>query len=275
MQTRLWENTIEASADSRRAQGFFEQLKSASGASIIKKASAEQVRVLVSLFSGSQALSEWLLAHPDCLEMLEPEKLRHPRQKQGLSRDVRPWLDAALKSNDFTRALAKLRDFKQRQMLRIAARDLSRMGSLTEIVEEISAVADVCLDAVLQLCAKQLTERLGMPYHQDANGRWVETAFCVLGMGKLGGRELNYSSDVDVLFVYSAEGSLFKVPPKRNEPPGKGMSNHQFFCRLAEAFIGEVGRMTSEGFLFRIDLRLRPEGGAGPLARARDSDENA
>src|ERR1043166_3141502 len=89
------------------------------------------------------------------------------------------------------------------------------------------------------------------------------TPGCVLGLGKLGGQELNYSSDVDVIFVYSEEGSVSPV-----------MTNHQFFNRLAEAYIAEVTRMTSDGNLYRIDLRLRPEGEAGPLCRSLAGYEN-
>jgi glutamate-ammonia-ligase adenylyltransferase len=92
-------------------------------------------------------------------------------------------------------------------------------------------------------------------------------------MGKLGGRELNYSSDVDVLFLYSDEGGVFKEPPK-----AKGakpvLTNHQFFNRLAEAFITEVSRLSGPGMLYRIDLRLRPEGDQGPLTRSLASYEN-
>jgi glutamate-ammonia-ligase adenylyltransferase len=92
-------------------------------------------------------------------------------------------------------------------------------------------------------------------------------------MGKLGGQELNYSSDVDVLFVYAEEGHVFRTPPRPGDT-GKGVSNHQFFKRLAEAFVAEVGRLTPDGTLYRIDLRLRPEGNAGPLARSLASYES-
>ena len=93
-------------------------------------------------------------------------------------------------------------------------------------------------------------------------------------MGKLGGQELNYSSDVDVIFVYSEEGRVFKETPMKGKAAGSGLANHQFFNRLAEMFIAEVSRMTAEGTLYRIDLRLRPEGDSGPLARSLASYEN-
>ncbi len=125
-----------------------------------------------------------------------------------------------------------------------------------------------------QICRAQLTDRCGAPYHEEAPGRWALTAGCVLGLGKLGGQELNYSSDVDVIFIYSEEGSVFKGPPGQGKAPRALLSNHQFFNRLAEALIAEVSRLTAEGALYRIDLRLRPEGDAGPLSRSLGSYEN-
>ena len=159
-------------------------------------------------------------------------------------------------------------------MLRIAARDLARLGDVVEITREISDLADVCLDAVWRICRPQFIGRFGQPFHQDADGNWQRTEFCVLGMGKLGGQELNYSSDVDVLFLYSDEGEVFKAPPVKETAQHPAMSNRQFFSKLAEAFIAEVSRVTADGMLFRIDLRLRPEGDAGPLCRSLPSYEN-
>src|SRR5436853_2081594 len=100
-------------------------------------------------------------------------------------------------------------------MLRIAARDLARLGSLSEIIQEISEVADVCLDTVWEICHQQLAERVGSPYRQADHGKWLPIEGCVVGLGKLGGRELNYSSDVDVVIVYAEEGQVFKQPPRK------------------------------------------------------------
>ena len=159
-------------------------------------------------------------------------------------------------------------------MLRIAARDLARIGDAPEITSEISNVADVCLAALLELCRQQMVERFGQPFHQDAAGHWQPTEFAVIGLGKLGGQELNYSSDVDVIFVYSDEGVISKETPRKTTPTGQGLTNHAFFKRLAEAFIAEITHAAPDGFLFRIDLRLRPEGDAGPLVRSLSSYEN-
>ncbi|MBI3853349.1 MAG: bifunctional [glutamate--ammonia ligase]-adenylyl-L-tyrosine phosphorylase/[glutamate--ammonia-ligase] adenylyltransferase [Verrucomicrobia bacterium] len=274
MKNPVWSQAIKACADPPRARYHLEQLLATSAAGQLKSASAEQAGVLAALLSGSQALAALLIANPDWVSSLLPEVLKHPRREQGLRREVNGWLLPLMAARDFDAAFAQLRRFKQRQMMRIAARDLARLGTVSEITREISDVADVCLDTVWQLCRQQLSERLGLPYHQDADGNWLPTGFCVLGLGKLGGQELNYSSDVDVIFVYAEEGHVFKEPPLKDQQTGRGLTNHQFFKRLAEMFIAEVTRMTSEGTLYRIDLRLRPEGDAGPLVRSLAGYEN-
>ena len=162
------------------------------------------------MFSGSRALGELLVAHPDWLSVLEAGRLKFPRRAEGFQREVEGWLKPELAARDYKGALTELRRFKQREMLRIAARDLARLGNVVEITREISDVADVCLNTVWRICRQQFFEKFGQPYHQDAEGHWQPTEFCVLGMGKLGGQELNYSSDVDVLFLYNDEGEVFK-----------------------------------------------------------------
>jgi glutamate-ammonia-ligase adenylyltransferase len=283
MPKMTWQKWVEDAADPKRAGHFLDLLAATSAGSQLKKFSAGQIRVLVALFSGSQALGELLVAHPEWLPVLEAGNLKYPRRTQGFQHEVEGWLKPKLAANDYTGALTELRRFKQREMLRIAARDLARLGDVVEITREISDMADVCLDAVWRICRQQFFEKFGQPRHQDAEGNWLPTEFCVLGMGKLGGQELNYSSDVDLMFLYTDEGEVFKeAPPKKGSrldgvsphQQTRTLSNHQFFNKLVEAFAAEISRMTAEGFLFRVDLRLRPEGDAGPLARSLESYEN-
>jgi len=287
MKSAIWAKAVKACADPLRAKHFLQLLAETSVGPVLQKASAEQCQILAAIFSGSQALSTLLVANPDLLGLLAPEQLRFPRRRQGLQTELNSSLSPVLESRIYASAFTRVREFKQRQMLRIAARDLAHLGKLPETISEISDVADVCLASVWDFCHRQLVERHGTPYHQDADGQWHATSSCVLGMGKLGGQELNYSSDVDVLFLYSDEGAAFKEPPIATRKLGKqrlkssaakvpqpALNNHQFFNRLAEAFIAEVGRMASEGMLYRIDLRLRPEGGLGPLNRSLSSYEN-
>jgi len=275
----VWKKALSACADPARAAQYGEQL-AALRPGAFTALDDESARVLAAVLAGSRALAEQLLAQPAWLDLLKPDLLRHPRRAEGLRRDAAALLDPAFAARDYASALAQLRAFKQREMLRIAARDLARFAALPETIAEISNVADLCLDAVCRSAHAQLAARHGEPYAlaEEADApRWAPATFCVLGLGKHGGQELNYSSDIDVLFVYSGEGETFKTPPgkpAKKAPAGRGLPNHQFFARLAEAIIAECTRMTPEGFLYRVDLRLRPEGKSGPLARSLASYEN-
>ncbi|MBM3880223.1 MAG: bifunctional [glutamate--ammonia ligase]-adenylyl-L-tyrosine phosphorylase/[glutamate--ammonia-ligase] adenylyltransferase [Verrucomicrobia bacterium] len=266
---------VVAGADPDRARHFLGLLRETDQASALAALTAEQGRVLGALLGGSQASGELLLAHPDWLPgLLELDRLKLPGHAPDWRQEVDAWLEPLMRQRELDRAFGKLRLFKQRQMLRIAARDLAQLAAVGEITRELSDLAEVCLQSVFRLVGHDLGERLGRPWHLDAEGDWQPTRFCVLGLGKLGGQELNYSSDVDVLFVYSEEGAVGREAPRPGGAPPKGLANHQFFKRLAEAFVAEVGRLTPEGMLYRIDLRLRPEGNHGPLARSLASYEN-
>jgi len=284
MKTSEWKKLAHASADPARARHFLDAL-AATVPGVLEKLSADSARVLATVLGASRALGDLLVAHADWLPVIEFDRIQHPRRAQGFQREVDALLAPRLPAGDYAGALAELRRFKEREQLRIAARDLARLGDVVEITQELSDMADVCLDAVLQICLRQFVSRFGQPFHQDAGGRWQPTAFCVIGLGKLGGKELNYSSDVDLIFIYSDEGEVFKEPlsdAKLKERTNsdsvirgrRPMSNHQFFCKIAEAFIMEVSRKTADGFLFRVDMRLRPEGDAGPLCRSLESYES-
>jgi len=271
-----WKQAIKASADPARAAGFLNQLADSSRDARVRltKAKPDLAAVLTALFSGSVAASNVLLANPSWLSELELESLRNARREQGLRREVGEWFEPLLKSRNFTEALGKVREFHKRELMRLAARDLARLANAIEITLELSNLADVVLGTVLRICEEQLRERLGRPYHLDASGMWVPTAFTVFGLGKLGGQELNYNSDVDLIFVYSEEGHVFKTPPKKQSPTDGTLTSHQHFKRLAESFVAELTRPTPEGTLYRVDLRLRPEGDAGPWVRSLPSYES-
>lgn len=276
-QVRKWDQVVRRTAEPERARHYAQILIEKGAGEAFGSFSEEQARVLGQVFSGSRAMSELLVAHPEWLNVLEIESLRFGRQAQGLRREVNSWADELLGARDYAGVLGRLREFKQREMLRITARDLGRLGSLSQITREISDLADVCLETVFRACLQQLNERFGLPYTEEITGDWEPATFCILGMGKLGGQELNYSSDIDVLFVYSGEGDVFREPRlalQTGSKPRATLANHQFFSRLSESIIAEVSRLTAEGTLFRIDLRLRPEGKSGPLARSLASYEN-
>lgn len=269
-----WADAVANCADPVRVKAYAKQLQPLAPAEFFETRTAGQAQALAALLSGSKAMAELLLMRPEWIEVIDAENLAFPRRRESLTREAARFLEAALQARDYATGLAKLREFRQREFLRIATRDLAGLGTVPEVIEEISNVADVCIHAVWRLCNWQLTERFGQPHYQDPTGRWHPSAFSILGMGKHGGQELNYSSDIDVLFVYSGEGEVFKTAPGKSAVPGRGMANHLFYARLSEAIIAECTRMTAEGFLFRIDLRLRPEGKSAPLARSLASYEN-
>ena len=148
---------------------------------------------------------------------------------------------------------AALRFWKGREMTRVALRELANVAPLEETTGELSQIAEICIRRVFEHWNADLRQRHGSP----------KAEFAILALGKLGGSELNHSSDVDLLFLYSEEGQL--TPH---------ISYHEFFNRLGKRILETFSTPHPAGSLFRVDLRLRPEGSAGPLARSLESMEN-
>ena len=268
----VWSTALQKCADPDRARRHWETLWQGPAREILARADARQAEVWAALLAGSQVLVQWLQQHPEWLTGLTVEHLAHPRRRQGLESELQQRLASA--PQDLDAALAEVRRFKRREQLRIATRDLAGLAPLEEVVGELSDLADVCLSAVWDRCWQEAVQKHGTPYQQEPDGRWHPARACVLGMGKLGGRELNYCSDVDLLFVYSEEGWVWPRPPRGAQPAPSRLTTHQFFHRLAERFIAEVTALAPDGDLYRVDMRLRPEGEAGPLARSLSSYEN-
>ncbi|HEX7578295.1 MAG TPA: hypothetical protein VF430_09690, partial [Verrucomicrobiae bacterium] len=143
-----WQKLAKASADPVLARHCLDAL-AATPSARLEKLAAESKRVLVTLLGGSPALGNLLLAHPEWLPAIEFDRIQHPRRAQGFQHEVDTLLAPRLSARDYPGALADLRLFKEREMLRIAARDLARLGDVVEITRELSDMADVCLGAVL------------------------------------------------------------------------------------------------------------------------------
>jgi glutamate-ammonia-ligase adenylyltransferase len=201
------------------------------------------------LLAVSPASAEKIIRDPAALVWLsQPEICASERGPGRMLRDLE-----AERGAGFDPQFRALRRVKNREMLRIALRDVGRLSTLEQTTYEISCVADLCVRTVCDGWLGEIGRRWGGP----------ETGFCVIGMGKLGGEELNYSSDIDVIFLYGEDGAL-----------NPGFTYHEFFTRLAEKIAGSFAAASPDGALFRIDIRLRPEGGAGPLVRSLESMEN-
>ena len=209
---------------------------------------------------GEAALLHLLAVSSICTARLvrNPETLLWLRQPEVClaSRDYTEMLNKLFSlAGDSTPAdnFAALRFWKGREMTRIAVRELANVAPLEETTGELSQIAEICIRCVFQHWNADFRKRYGSPKAQ----------FAILGLGKLGGGELNHSSDVDLLFLYTGEGQL---TPQ--------FSYHEFFNRLGNKILETFRTSHPEGSLFRVDLRLRPEGSAGPLARSLESMEN-
>ena len=202
---------------------------------------------LLHLLAISTICATRITRHPDTLLWLgQPEISLGRRSFAQMSNELRSATDEIIAAENFR----LLRQWKGREMIRVAAREIANAASLEETTAELSQIAEICIRQVLEHWDRQLRQRYGSP----------TTQFTVLGLGKLGGQELNHSSDVDLIFFYGEEGQL---SPR--------LSYHEFFNRLSEKILESFSASQSHGPLLRIDLRLRPEGSAGPLARSLES----
>jgi glutamate-ammonia-ligase adenylyltransferase len=155
-----------------------------------------------------------------------------------------------------------LRRLRARVMARLVARDLARLADLAEVTETMSALADETVAHAASVLGAALAARHGTP--RSAAGEAQE--LIVVGMGKLGGRELNVSSDIDLIFLYAEDGET--------DGDGARLSNFDFFTRLGRQLIGALAEMTGDGQVFRVDMRLRPNGDSGPLVASFEMLEN-
>src|SRR5829696_2078822 len=150
--------------------------------------------------------------------------------------------------------------FRRRELLRTYLHDIRRSQTLVETTEELSNLADAILDYGLSLARQDLDNRYGLPRRVDDRGRSATAEFCVIALGKLGSMELNYASDIDLVFLYSDDGTTAGTG-------GRGeVSNREYFVKLSETIARLVGQSGGEGAAYRVDLRLRPHGRDGALA---------
>src|SRR3989442_391607 len=156
---------------------------------------------------------------------------------------------------------AILRRFKHREFLRIALRDYWGRADLADTTRDLSILADTLLEEAHRLALQNLLNRFGPPQYLDDQGRIAEATFAVLSLGKLGGEELNYSSDIDVIYLFSREGHTAGMQGHTDSV----ITNREFFTRLAEELTQQIGGISTEGQVFRVDLGLRPGGKDGEL----------
>ena len=212
------------------------------------------LEVLVKVFGHSQYFSDILVRDPELFRWLTTsEKVLLQTESVGHYADEVERIERTFRRPE--RRLDALRRLYRREILRIGTRDILGHADLVTATQEISNLADALINASYRLATKQLEEKYGDP---------PPTSFAVIGLGKLGGSELNYSSDIDLIFVYNDEG-------EKECPGGRSCSFHEYFSRLAEKIVQNLSSSSAEGHIYRVDTRLRPESGAGPLARSLNS----
>src|SRR6266566_3714356 len=205
---------------------------------------------LFHLLAVSSICATRLIRNPETLLwLLQAEVCLAPRGYGEMFHELHTVAGDSISAESFSR----LRFWKGREMTRVALRELANLAPLEETTAELSQIAEICVRRVFEYWNEEFRKRHGSP----------NAKFAILALGKLGGGELNHSSDVDLFFLYSDEGEL--TPH---------LSYHEFFNRLGKKILETFSTTHPEGSLFRVDLRLRPEGSAGPLARSLESMEN-
>ncbi|MCI0402534.1 MAG: hypothetical protein L0212_03310, partial [Acidobacteria bacterium] len=250
-------NLLAENPDPDSALNLLDRLCAEAGAELLHLMDRNRflLHYAIEVFSASQWLGDTLAQNRDLFHTLQRD--RNPERSH--SRDDYQESLARFRSRTLETDLAQLlARFKRREYIRIMLRDVLGIATLAETTAEISALSDVLIEEALRECDANLRSRFGAPQHIDSHGRVVETPFAILALGKLGGNELNYSSDVDLMFLHGD-----------GEPEAPGaLTNREYFIRLAQSITETLSHPTREGSVFRIDLRLRPQGREGEPAVA-------
>ncbi len=242
------------------ALNFLERYLREAPASVTRHLQAHPAALhyLLSLFSFSRFLSESLVQEPELILWLDRrgpnEGLERMKSRDDILEDCYRFSTMAF---ELPPAVFLAR-FKRREYLRITLRDVLNLASLSDTCLELSNLADVLIERALRLCAQRLENSYGIPQWSDDTGHSQAARMTVLSLGKLGGEELNYSSDIDLIFLYDHDGET-------SGGTAGAISNLEYFVRLAQAILKMLSEATPEGAVFRIDLRLRPEGQQGDL----------
>jgi glutamate-ammonia-ligase adenylyltransferase len=217
----------------------------------------QALRSLPKVLASSGFISHALHHTPSLIaNLLDTDSVLQPRDLK----DIGPRVTSHCSANDTVDDLMfALRDIRRRELVRIGWRDIAEYASLKEVVDTLSCLADAAIQTALATAHRESSREHGEPIG-EGSGR--KLGLVVLGLGKLGGRELNFSSDVDLLFAYPEPG-VTSGP--------KAISNQEFFIKVGRRLIRILDEITSDGFVFRTDMRLRPNGDSGPLALSFDA----
>ena len=217
------------------------------------------MRLIVSLFGTSEYLSKSFVNHPEMIDRLIQKGQAHSQVpfdelRTQLTQDTK-----SLAPDDDEGMWNRLANFKQTQILRIGLADIGRDLDPIETSTELSNVADICVQKALSIVTRNLNERYGTPQHEDGS----TAHFAIFALGKYGGQELGYASDLDLIFVYSENGETTK-----------GIANVQYMSRLAQRLMHNLQAIHAGGQLYEVDTRLRPSGSQGLLVSSLSAWKN-
>jgi glutamate-ammonia-ligase adenylyltransferase len=253
------ESFVDTLPDPAAARAFLKRLEASSPA-FRPELNAPLLYRMLTLAGYSPFLAETLLRHPEHIAWLKTEtenNLDRVKSTEQLSEELARFVTRMIDADDATR----LARYKRRELLRVYLRDCLGIATLSELTEELSNLADVILRYSLASALQEMLNLYGSPQFHDSHGRIHKAQFAIVALGKLGCRELNYASDIDLLFLYSGAGETSGV----GQTPNSVITNKEFFTGVAERTVQMIGRNSDEGAVYRIDLRLRPHGRDGDL----------
>jgi len=221
-----------------------------------------KVEALLRVLGNSNFLARWARRHPDAVAEILSQDLSTPYSQDDFFAEFSALLqDTNLEEE---RLADLLLERKYRHLFRISLRDVGMGRPFREIVAEFSALARAIVQISLDWQWKNFRKEYGPALNADASK--AEIPFCILALGKLGGDELNFSSDIDILYFYGSDQG--RIPRRSDWNP------HEYFTKLAERLSAFLRKKTAEGFLYRVDLELRPEGKSGTLVNGIDALED-
>ncbi|EHH2455224.1 bifunctional [glutamate--ammonia ligase]-adenylyl-L-tyrosine phosphorylase/[glutamate--ammonia-ligase] adenylyltransferase [Vibrio parahaemolyticus] len=219
---------------------------------------------LVRLCTASPMISEQLSRYPILLdELIDPQQLYNPIPLDSYRTELRDFL-ARIPEDDMEQQMEALRQFKQICILRIAAADIAGVLPVMKVSDHLTYLAEAIVEAVVSQAWLQVSEKYGEPTHvKDREGK----GFAVIGYGKVGGWELGYNSDLDIVFMHDCPVNVYTDGKKE-------IDGRQFYLRLAQRIIHIFSTRTASGILYEVDTRLRPSGASGLLVSPTDAFED-
>ncbi len=214
------------------------------------------LRIALDLFSQSQFLSDILVRDPELFRWLTTTSVLNTTKERAQYLNEATQVVELFQRTE--RKLDALKRYHRRELLRLGAREILGEATIPTVTAELSWLADAIVEAVLRIVVQQFEMRSGVRFEHE---------FAVIGLGKLGGEELNFSSDIDLLFVYERDGEV-DLPLERIH------TLHELYARMGEMIVRLLTERTLEGHLYRVDMRLRPDGSSGPIAMSRQAYRN-